>query len=144
MAQRSRGLIGVTNPPPKPSADPEDAAPRTDYEVPAGATAALYAQKRFGAQTRIRESRPTAGVTPAAMLGQNPKRLFWMLVNTSVNAVSYGEAFDLTVSNGLPLAPSGGGVSMAVDEDGEAVTYPVMAVASIAASTMYAIEVESI
>lgn len=58
--------------------------------------------------------------------------------------MSYGQDFSLSIANGLPLSPSGGGASMSVDEDAEAVTYPVLLTASIAASATYVIEVESI
>lgn len=92
----------------------------------------------------MRELRPGIGTTPTAALGQNPRRLFWQVINTSINSESYGQDFTLTVANGIPLAPSGGGLSMSVDEDAEAVTYPVFIVASIAASSTYVIEVESI
>lgn len=144
MARAPATRIGVPNTPPTPSAHPAGAPPRTAYALPPGATAAEYARKRYGSATRMRELRPAIGTTPTAALGQNPKRLFWQVVNTSVNSMSYGQDFSLSIANGLPLSPSGGGASMSVDEDAEAVTYPVLLTASIAASATYVIEVESI
>jgi hypothetical protein len=144
MAMRPPTRIGITNTPPPNTVEPASAPPRDDYEIPAGATAAVYAARRYGGPTRIREVRVAIGVAVTPILGNNPKRLFWLLSNVSVNAMAYGQDFSLTLTNGLPLAPSGGGVSMSVDEDAEAVCYPVNAIAAVAASATYAVEVERI
>lgn len=116
--------------------------PRTDMILdPLGATAAQWASKWFGGPTSLVISRPSMGVAVSRVLIQNPRRLFWQIFNLSVNSVSIGFDNALTLTNGVPLAPSAGWVSMAVQEDGEAVAYEVIGIASVAASSLYCVEV---
>lgn len=102
--------------------------------------------KRFGRPTRAIQNplTDTVGTTPTLILHNNPDRFMWLVVNLSPNNVYL--AFDPKVSStrGILLTPSGGWVSMVIEDDGEAVVYEVWAVASAAPSAIYVVEMEAI
>jgi hypothetical protein len=116
--------------------------PRTNEVAdPAGSTAALWSAKWFGGPTRIQESRPIIQLTPTRILPNNPRRLFYQVINRSAANVSAGFDNSVTVANGIPLAPGAGFMSLAVQEDGEAVAWEVLGIADVAASALYVLEV---
>ena len=111
---------------------------------PSGATAALWAQRWFGGPTRLRTFTITAGTSVATALKNNPKRLFWQIINRSTNNVSIGFDNTVTVAAGIPIAQLAGYASMAVQEDGEATMYEVDVIADTANSTLNVIELERV
>ena len=116
--------------------------PRTDEaQAPDGSTAAQWAARWFGGPTQIRETRPVMGLTPSRIIPNNPRRVFWQVVNRSVNNVSFGFDNTVTTANGYPLAPSAGFASMAVQTDGEGVAYELIGIADVAPSSLVVFEV---
>ncbi len=106
-----------------------------------GRTAAVFARNRFGGPTRPAESRVNVGTSVTPLIGNNPRRVFWMAVNRTPNEGALGLDPTLTFANGILLGPNGGFASMAVEEDGEAVGYAVFAIQNIAGGTWYVLEV---
>lgn len=100
--------------------------------------------KRFGFPTRLIENPVTdaIGLTAEPVLRQNPDRVFWLIVNLSVNVVYLAFDQDVGPTKGIWLDANGGWASMAVDEDGEAVGYGVYGVATGADSAIYVIAIE--
>ena len=100
--------------------------------------------KRFGFPTRLIENPliTALGLTVDAILAPNPDRVFWLIVNLSVNVVYIAFDRDVSAAKGIWLDANGGWASMAVDEDGEAVAYGVYGLATGAASAIYVLEIE--
>lgn len=116
--------------------------PRTDEVLsPEGSTAALWAARWFGGPTRLVTRSVTVAAAATIILQNNPRRVFWQIINRSVNNVSLGFDNGVTVANGIPLAPSAGFATMAVQEDGEAVAYEVDGIADVAGSVVNVFEV---
>ena len=111
------------------------------YKIPAGATAAEYAQARFGGPTRLLERDVTIGTAAAELLQNNPRRVAWLAQNRGANDISTSNARDVTTGVGFLLAATGGAQSMEVDEDGEAVTYDRYAISGVAGNVVHVIEV---
>jgi len=105
-----------------------------------------FTLKRFGFPTRPVENPVAAsvGTTAAEVLRNNPDRVAWLVVNLSANVVYVGFSGDVSSSKGIRLDPNGGYTSMSVEEDGEAVAYPVFAVATGADSAIYVLEIEKV
>ena len=81
------------------------------------------------------------GLVPSRILVANPRRVFWQVINRSVNNVSFSWDNLVTIANGVPLAPQAGFASMAVQEDGEVVAYELIGIADVAASALFVVEV---
>lgn len=116
---------------PRAQRTPFQSAPRsaTDFRASGdaivGATAAEMAQHRFGGPTRL-DSRPiTLTTTWQQIIGANPRRVFWSLINRGVvnGAVDIDPA--ATFANGIPIGAAGGFVQSDVEEDGESVAWAV-------------------
>jgi len=103
-----------------------------------------FTLKRFGFPTRPVENPVVAavGTTAAEILRNNPDRVFWLVVNLSANVVYVGFSGDVSSTKGIRLDAYGGWTSSSVEEDGEAVTYPVFGIATGAASAIYVLEIE--
>lgn len=141
MPQRPPIHIGLTNPPPPSGEQVTEYPRRADYTIPEGATAAVYAAKRYGGPTKIVETDVLIGTTIASVLQNNPRRIFWTMVNNSANDLGFGFNRQVTTAVGFKLAGSGGVASMSVDEDGEAVTYDTFAIGGVAGNNIHLIEV---
>jgi hypothetical protein len=141
MARRAPTHIGIANPPPPLSRDAPDAPARIDYKVPAGATAALYAEKRFDGPTRILESDVTIGTSPAPILGNNPRRVAWTITNNGSSDVGTGFTLQVTTAQSFKLAASGGVQRCIVEQDGEEVTYPLFGISGSAGQNVHIVEV---
>jgi hypothetical protein len=116
--------------------------PRTNEILnPEGSTAALWAARWFGGPTTLRQTTAVMGLTAARILPNNPRRVFWQIINRSVNNVSIGFDNAVTIANGIALAPSAGFATMAVQEDGEPVSYEVIGIADVAASNCNVLEI---
>lgn len=112
---------------------------------PRGSTAAEVAQARFKGPTRPvwRPNVPVA-TTITPLLGNNPRRVFWMIMNRAVVNGAIGFDNELTAGTGILLAAAGGVATMDVEEDGEAVTYAVTGIMSGAAGAVTILEVERV
>jgi len=99
----------------------------------AGATAAEFAQLRYGGPTRILITQRSIGITPSRLLDNNPRRIGWVAANLGTGTAAFSTDPAVTLTTGLPLQPSGGAASMQVDEDGEAVAWEWYAIDSAAA-----------
>ena len=109
--------------------------------TPAGATAALIAEKRFDGPTRSIERDVTVGTTAIQLLDNNPRRVYWLAQNRGANDITVSDTRDVTTSAGFLLAATGGANSMQVDEDGEAVTYDRYAISGVAGNTVRVLEI---
>jgi len=103
----------------------------------------IPAEQRLGFPTRpiINPVTNTVGTTATEILRNNPDRIFWMVINTSVNKGYIGWDKDVSASRGIPISPSGGYVSASIEEDGELVIHPVWAINENAQGTYYIVEI---
>jgi hypothetical protein len=101
-------------------------------------------EKQFGVKTRvvINPMDVTAvGTSVTQILGNNPNRLAWMLVNLSPNDLYIAFERDVSVDKGIYLSPTGGTVKFLWNEDFELTGYEVWAVSTGADSAIYLVEV---
>lgn len=112
--------------------------------LPAGATAAEFSIARFGGPVKINMTFPTIGVAVSRLLGNNPRRVFWLAMNCSAGDGRVWWNNTLTSAQGILVAGSSGAASMAVDEDGEIVAWEVFAVSGAAGATWALIEIERV
>jgi len=97
----------------------------------------------FPTKPKINPVTDTVATTPTEVLRNNPNRIFWLVVNLSVNDGYVGWDNAVSSSRGLPIAASGGFVSCNIEEDGELVIYAVYAINLNAAGTYYIVEIEA-
>jgi hypothetical protein len=90
-----------------------------------GATAAEFAQNRFGGPTRVQSTSVTLSTTFGQILGGNPRRVFWTIINRGTTDVGIDTDPASSQATGILLAAGGGYASMDVTEDGESVAWPV-------------------
>jgi len=107
--------------------------------------ASAYIEKKYGRKTRSIENpiTRTVGTSPALVLQNNPDRLMWLIVNLSSYNVYIAFEPDVSTTKGVLLSANGGSCSMSVDEDGEAVTHEVWAIAGAANCPIYVLEMEA-
>jgi len=106
----------------------------------------IPAVKKLGFKTRliVNPVTDTVGTTPTEILRNNPDRIFWLVVNLSVNDGYVGWDRQVSSTRGLLAAANGGYVSASAEEDGELVIYPVYAINLVASGTYMIVEVERI
>jgi len=106
------------------------------YEIPA--------EKKLGFPTRPIINPVTATVDTKAtkVLNNNPDRIFWLVINLSLNKGYVGWDSEVSSTKGIPIGASGGYVSCNVEEDGELVIYEVYAINENAQGTYYVVEIE--
>ena len=74
----------------------------------------------------------------------NPDRLHYIAVNVgSFDVLVAWDIDEVRTGRGVRLGAQGGSVSLAVDEDGELVTYQAFAIGLGGGSTIYVIETEA-
>jgi hypothetical protein len=102
------------------------------------------AERRLGYKTapNINPVTSTVQTTPTQILTNNPRRIFVLVVNLSINRGWIGWSTDVSSSKGVPIAASGGFVSLQIDEDAELCIYPMWALLENAAGTFYVLEIE--
>jgi len=98
--------------------------------------------EKFGIKTqpRVNSLTNSVGTTVTQILGNNPNRVSWLIVNLAAQGIYIG--FDRTVSStkGVYLPPNGGSASMVFDEDFHTVSYEVFGI-STAVSPVYVLEI---
>jgi len=105
------------------------------YEIPA--------EKVIGFPSRpvVNPVTDAVAITATKILAQNPERVFWMIINLSVNKGYVGWDPQVSSTRGIPIAPNGGYVSCTAEEDGELVIHEVYAVNENASGTYYIVEI---
>lgn len=105
--------------------------------------AADIIRARFGVDFYERESPliSTVGTTADRALADNPDRLWWVIINLSLNRLYGGLTAQVSATRALfRLEQSGGFASMSVDEDFALPTREVFVVADAAASALWVVE----
>lgn len=109
--------------------------PRADLGKPldpenpvTGATAAEMAGRRFGGPTRVNSTTLNLTTTQQVILGSNPRRVFWTVINRGIVNAACDVDPGMTFATGILMGAAGGFVQSDVTEDGETVAWPVFAV----------------
>ena len=95
-------------------------------------------EKHFGVRTTHRTNPAHANPIVDAVqpvLGANPKRLGFVIVNMGANAVWIAERDSVAADYGFELVPNGGTLNMVWDEDFEMVALPYYALSVAAPGT---------
>lgn len=111
--------------------------------IPTGATAYDYVQTLYGRPTRLIERLATVTTAQSEVLRNNPRRLFWQVVNVVGSAAWVYWTSGLPPLYALQLAQVGGSIAMTVNEDGEAVTYTLYGITLSGDATFHILEVEA-
>ena len=90
-----------------------------------GATAAQMARRRYGGPTRTESRTVTLTTTPTQIIGNNPRRVFWSIINRGIVNSAVDIDLAMTFANGILMGAAGGFVQSDVNEDGESVAWPV-------------------
>ena len=106
-----------------------------------GSAAWEFASVRFLGPTTARDEVVTVATTPTRLLQNNPRRLFWLVVNRSVSAGAITFNPSAFSGRGLLLAPFGSSASMSVEEDGEQVSNELWATNETGAGFWWVFEV---
>jgi len=106
-----------------------------------GSSVYEYAYRRFGAATTLRTASPSVGTTTTRVLDNNPRRVFWLIVNNAVSDANIFFEGNASFGSGILLAANGGSASMSADEDGEVVGYAVYGALGAGTGMFYTIEV---
>lgn len=80
------------------------------------------------------------GTIPVQILGNNPNRLAWTVINLSGNDLFLGFDMQVGPTKGIMISSGGGGVNWKWQEEFEAVGYAVWAVATAPNSPIYVLE----
>jgi len=106
----------------------------------------IPAVRRLGFKTRliVNPVTSTVGTTATEILRNNPDRIFWLVVNLSINDGYAGWDREVSSSKGILIPANGGYASASIEEDGELVIYPVFAINLNASGTYMIVEVERI
>lgn len=115
-----------------------------EYVVPAGAIAAQYSLKRFGAHTRVVERRTLIDGNVQQVLRNNPRRIHWLMMNRSGADLQFQFDAQINTAASLFIAPSGGWISLNLDDDGEICTYEAFAQGLINSGSFTTYEVEAV
>ena len=114
-------------------------------QVPPGATVAQYITKKWGIKTRLVPLQVFAVLaTPSRIIKNNPRRFGLTILNQGTSAVFLGWDSSVSITNGLFLAPTGGSISLVVDEDAELISYDMWAVSAAAGNNLSIWETESL
>lgn len=100
--------------------------------------------QRFGVRTQARENPGSTAMvaTPLSILGNNPNRLAFVVVNLSSNTIFIAPARDVSTTKGIRLNANGGAATALYDEDFHMVGWEWFGVADVAGpSTIYVLEV---
>ena len=98
---------------------------------------------RFSVRTRAVENSKLSslGTTALEVLGSNPDRLAFIIINLSANVIYLALKDDVSSSKGIRLAANGGSFSAVWDEDFQMTGWAWWGVAASGSSAIYTIEV---
>lgn len=74
------------------------------------------------------------------VLGNNPNRLAWVIINLGSDTAYLGFTLDVSANKGIAVSPNGGFASMIWDEDFETVGYELFCKGT-ASDVLYVVEV---
>lgn len=94
-----------------------------------GAAADFIAKKYDGGMAET-ETSEAVGVTAAQVIGNDPERVFVLLVNLSANTIYVSFDTNVSTTNGILLAANGGSLEMDVESD---LIFPIRALYALAA-----------
>ena len=96
---------------------------------------------RYSGNTIVQERAASVGTARVEILPNNPNRLSWDIINTSLIDIRVSSNPNLTMTTGFLLAPSGGVMGMDFQEDGDGAGYGIYAIASAAGASIWIREV---
>lgn len=104
-----------------------------------------FIDREFGVKTRQLTNplvdEVDTGITQ--VLGNNPDRLAWVIVNLSANLIFLAFDTEVATTHGIRLAANGGTISTTAKEDMELVSMPVWAIAAADDSDIFVSVVEA-
>ena len=102
----------------------------------------LDQQFKVKTRTEINQQGVTnVGTSVKKLLGNNPNRLAWIIINLSVNTLYIALTNDPSSSKGILVGANGGTASMLWNEDFEATGYEIWGLGSSTNTYVYIIEV---
>lgn len=101
--------------------------------------------REFGVKTfpRFNPENSSVAITPTLLLSNNPNRLAWVIVNLGLNDIHIGFDQEVSATNGILIANSGGGLNFVWKEEFNLVGYSVYAIATGGASSVYVMSIEA-
>lgn len=109
-------------------------------KTPPGATAAEFAENRFGGPTQFLETIVTVGVALVRLVPPNPRRVAWLAQNRGLTNVGFGFNREVAAATGFLLGAEGGVATANVETDGEGVTWEVFAISTVAGQSVRVLE----
>lgn len=136
MAQDPRAVRGAYT----PAARAPDVTPDT-LEPIAGATAAEQARRAYGGPTRVQSTTFTLTTTVQQVLGNNPRRVFWSVINRGVVNAAVDWDPGMTYANGILLGAAGGFAQADVREDGETTGWALFGASESGSAVLRVVEI---
>lgn len=96
-----------------------------------------YLKQKYGFNVLFDEYTVDVGTGITQVLQNAPTRFAWTICNWGPYPITISSKPNVAYGNGLYVPPFGGVVTVSIEEDGEAVIYPVYAVASDDYSTLW-------
>lgn len=106
-----------------------------------GSPLSVLSADRYKGKTYIVERAVSVGTARVTILENNPNRLAWDIINTSLIEIRVSSNPSLTNATGFLLAPQGGGMGMNFQEDGDGVGYEMYAIGVAAGGSIWLREV---
>jgi hypothetical protein len=100
-----------------------------------------YLRSRYGFNLSADDRTVTVTAPLTQVLYNNPRRVGWTVCNRSPYPISLSFKWETPFGEGLLVPGNGGVVSMVLEEDGEAVFYPVFARLETGTATLWVYEV---
>lgn len=102
--------------------------------------ARAYLRATYGGDFQEEEGSVATAAGPASLGGNDPECIERVFCNLGGNTVYFGLSPEVSATNGIPLNPNGGTVSLSVFEDGMLPTREWFAVSPGGASTVYTLK----
>jgi hypothetical protein len=100
-----------------------------------------YVVSKYGTPVYADERVVTVTTAPTLLLGNNPRRMAWLICNVGTNGLTISAYADVAVGRGL-LVPAGGGTaSRTLEEDGEGATYAIYGILPAGSGDVWVYEV---
>lgn len=101
-----------------------------------------FLQARFKGLLRSVETTPTVAATAGLILGFDAERISATFVNLSANIIHISPSSEASATRGILIPAGGGAIAINVEEDGMLPTSEWYAIAALAGSAMYVLEVK--